>query len=190
MFESTISPHRAHKNSTCQFLRTHMCQTRMLLDAKPSEMFVGVHVDVSDHRAIFPGHEFLAWRHRTHRHTWIGFQHARVFLACEAFWILAGIHVDVSVHPATLKGTIPLQSLTMQIFDNRHSQGRPPELCTRAAGSPLKPSDTVLLLFFRILRMCDPITKPVSGLVYLCVCMHTCTNTHASLARSSVHMGN
>jgi len=45
---------------------------------------------------------------RTDTLTWIGFEHARGFLACKACWMLVGIHVDVSDHPPILKGTIPL----------------------------------------------------------------------------------
>ena len=55
IFESTISPHRAHQNSARQFLRTHMCQTCLLLDSKASGMLVDTHADVSDHPAIFKG---------------------------------------------------------------------------------------------------------------------------------------
>ena len=88
--------------------------------------------------------------------------------------MLVGIHVDISDHPPIFKDIIPLQSLTIPFFDSRHIQGRPATLRTRTAASPLKPSDTVVHLFFRIPRMCDPITKPVSGLV----CVYICTPMH------------
>jgi hypothetical protein len=136
-----------------------------------------------DHPAIFFRariHGIASTRSHTTRVTWIGFEHACGFLACEAFWMLVGIHADVSDHHPIFKDTIPLQSLTIPFFDSRHIQGRPAMLRTRTAASPLKPSDTVVHLFFRIPRMCDPITKPVSGLVCVCVCMHTYAHSHAN----------
>ena len=62
-----------------------MCQTCLLLDSKASEMLVGTHADVLDHPAIFLGREFMALhQHALHTHTWIGFEHARGFLAYKA----------------------------------------------------------------------------------------------------------
>ena len=61
IFESTILPHHAHKNSSCQFLRSHMCRTCLLLDSKASDMLAAMSVDVSNQGAIF----FRAWIHST-----------------------------------------------------------------------------------------------------------------------------
>ena len=175
------------------FACTHV-PTCLLLDSKASEMLVGIRIDDSDHSAIFFSariHCIASSRAHTRSHAyaqWIWFEHARGFLACEAFWMLVGIHADVSDHHPIFKDTIPLQSLTIPFFDSRHIQGRPAMLRTRTAASPPKPSDTIVRLFFRILRMCDPITKPVNGL--MCECMHTYAHTHVlTHAQTSVHMG-
>ena len=63
----------ARTNSARRFLRAHMCQTCLLLDAKASEMLVGIQVDVSNHPAIFKGanslHHIITRTHtRIHTH--------------------------------------------------------------------------------------------------------------------------